>query len=220
MRRQPGVSMIRAKKRGGGAHGLTFHPLTTGRWSDFEKLFGASRGCDGCWCMWWKLGTSEFNANRGEANRKAMRAIVRAGKVPGILAYAGDEPVGWCAAEPRAAYPRLARSRLRAPVDAAPVWSVTCFFVAPAWRRRGVTVRLLEAAADHVRRQGGRIVEGYPNDPQSGDSPDAWVYTGLVSAFRSAGFKEVARRSGSKPIMRRSLAPTRTKSRTCTNLRP
>ena len=209
MTRQGTMARCGSGKPAGKAARFEFHPLTSDRWRDFETLFGECGACDGCWCMWWKLGNLEFNANRGEANRKAMRAIVRSGTVPGILAYAGGEPVGWCAVEPRVVYPRLARSRVRAPVDDAPVWSVTCFFVAPSWRRRRVTVHLLGAAADHVRRQGGRIVEGYPNDPRSGGSPDAWVYTGLVSAFLSAGFKEVARRSASKPIMRRALRAAR-----------
>ncbi|HKQ62266.1 MAG TPA: GNAT family N-acetyltransferase, partial [Candidatus Polarisedimenticolaceae bacterium] len=91
------------------------------------------------------------------------------------------------------------------PVDAAPVWSVSCLFVARAHRRRGISVGLLRAARRHAARHGALLVEGYPVDPR-GRAPDAFVWTGLASAFRQAGFTEVARRSPTRPIMR---APAR-----------
>ena len=187
---------------------LGFHPLTPDRLLDLERLFGPRGACAGCWCMWWKTTRSEFDAGRGEGNRDAMRRQVRAGVVPGILAYAGDEPVGWCAVEPRSAYPRLARSRTLAPVDEAPVWSVTCFFVARAWRGKGVTAALLGAAAAHARRAGATALEGYPVAPR-GETADAWLYTGLATTFARAGFEEVARRSPTRPVMRMRLGPSR-----------
>jgi GNAT superfamily N-acetyltransferase len=122
-----------------------------------------------------------------------------------LIAYAGDEPVGWCAVAPREDYPRLARSRILAPVDDAPVWSVTCFFVRRDRRRRGVTVALLDGASRWVAAQGGRIVEGYPTDTDK-DQPGAFVHHGLLPAFARAGFREVARRSKSRPIVRRKAA--------------
>jgi GNAT superfamily N-acetyltransferase len=127
-----------------------------------------------------------------------------------VLAYAGREPVGWCAVAPRSEYAGLARSRVLQPLDDKPVWSVTCFFVARGYRRRGVTVGLLGAAAQLAASRGGKWLEGYPVDPRR-DSPDPWVFTGLAEAFRRAKFKEVARRSPTRPIMRRALrrAPAR-----------
>jgi GNAT superfamily N-acetyltransferase len=89
------------------------------------------------------------------------------------------------------------------PVDSQPVWSIVCFFVAPASRRRGVTAALLRAAVEHARRRGAKIVEGYPVDPD-GNYPDTFAYVGLISAFRRAGFREVARRSPGRPTMRRT----------------
>lgn len=183
---------------------FTFRPVTADRWKDLETLFGARGACGGCWCMWWRTGLAEFKAGKGEGNKKALRRIVSRGEVPGILAYAGSVPAGWCALAPRENYPRLANSRILKPVDEAPVWSVTCFFVAKPFRRTGLTSRLLRAAVDHVRRRGGGIVEGYPVELRKGSLPDPFVYTGLASAFRTAGFVEVARRSPTRPIMRQS----------------
>jgi len=89
---------------------------------------------------------------------------------------------------------------------AAGVWSVVCFFVAKHFRRRGLTTKLLDAAAAYARKHGARIIEGYPVDPKPGTrSVDVFVWTGLASAFRNAGFEEVQRRSPTRPIMRRVL---------------
>jgi GNAT superfamily N-acetyltransferase len=183
---------------------LEIHRLTASRWADFEKLFGKNGACAGCWCMWWRLPHAQWLAQKGENNRKAMQKLVKAGSVPGLLAYADAQPVGWCAVAPRQDYPRFNKSRVLKPVDEQPVWSVTCFFVAREFRRRGITTQLLEAAAKFARRRGAKILEGYPIEPKR-DQPDAFVYTGLASAFRKAGFKEVARRSPTRPIFRREL---------------
>jgi len=155
--------------------------------------------------MWWRLPHRQWTQQKGAGNKRAIRCIVQAGGVPGLLAYAGGEPVGWCAVAPRAAYPRLATSRILRPVDDRSVWSVPCFFVAKAYRRRGVSLALLRAAVEFARERGAEGVEGYPIEPRK-DQPDLFVYTGLASTFRRAGFKEVARRTPSRPIMRKSLA--------------
>ena len=182
---------------------LAIHAVTSPRWPDLEKLFGPRGACAGCWCMWWKLPRSEFDLLRGDGTRLALKRLVDAGNVPGLLAYVRSEPVGWCALSPREAYPRLERSRVLKRVDNEPVWSVVCFFVARPFRRKGVTVRLLEAAVAHARQHGAAIVEGYPVEPRGTKIPDVFAYTGTISAFRQAGFVEVVRRSATRPIMRR-----------------
>ena len=184
---------------------LEIHPATSDRWKDLEALFGERGACAGCWCMWWRLPRSQWTAGRGAGNRKALRRLVQRDPAPGLIAYAGAEPVGWCALAPRADYTALQRSRVLKPVDDAPVWSVTCFFVRKDWRRRGLTRRLLAAAARFAREHGGRILEGYPTEPSQDAVADVFVFTGLASAFRAAGFEEVARRSAARPIMRRTL---------------
>ena len=179
-----------------------FHPLTPERWRDFEHLFGKRGATGGCWCMWWRLTASEFNANKGEPNRRAMKKIVDSGRVPGILAYHDGGVMGWCSVAPREEFPRLERSRILKPVDDRPVWSVVCFYVAKSRRRAGVASKILRAAAEYVKGRGGRILEGYPVDTSGRDMPDVFVYHGLADLFRAAGYKEVARRSRTRPIMR------------------
>jgi GNAT superfamily N-acetyltransferase len=181
---------------------LKFHPLTAKQWKDLLNLFGERGACGGCWCMWWRMTRSEFNREKGEGNKKAFKKIVDRGEVPGILAYVGREPIGWCSVAPREAFSSLERSRILKKVDNKPVWSVVCFFVAKPFRYKGVSVSLLKAATEYVKKQGGKIVEGYPVEPKTEKFPDAFAYHGLASAFRQAGFKEVARRSKTRPIMR------------------
>ena len=180
---------------------LSFHPLTQKLWRDFELLFGKNGACGGCWCMYWKLRGKEFSDNTGNTTRQMQKAVVDSKIVPGLLAYSDGYPVGWIAVEPRSAYPKLARSRTLKPVDDQEVWSITCFFVEKKNRRKGITVELLKAAVDYVKTQGGIIVEGYPVDATQNQA-DAFVYTGTASAFKQAGFKEVARNSPTRPIFR------------------
>jgi GNAT superfamily N-acetyltransferase len=131
-----------------------------------------------------------------------LKRIVDSGEIPGILAYSQGQPIAWCAVAPRESYPTLERSRVLKRVDEKPVWSVVCFYVAKKFRRKGVSTDLLGAVIEHVRRRGGKIVEGYPVEPRKGWAPDAFAYTGLVEAFRKTGFSEVLRRSETRPIMR------------------
>jgi GNAT superfamily N-acetyltransferase len=177
-------------------------PLTPERWEDLEKLFGERGAVGGCWCMWWRIKRSEFERQRGDANKTALKTIVESGEVPGLLAYVDSEPIGWCSIGPREAYPVLQRSRTLKPVDDKPVWSVVCFFIAKPFRRRGVMVRLLRASIDYARAHGATIIEGYPVEPREEETPDTFAYTGIVQAFREVGFVEVARRSAARPIMR------------------
>ena len=134
---------------------LRFEPLTSEYWGDFENLFGARGACAGCWCMWWRLKRTEWTRNKGEGNRLAMKALVESGRSLGILAYDGELAVGWCAVEPRENYPVLENSRTLKRVDDRNVWSVTCFFVRKEYRKKGVSIALLKAAARHVREHGG-----------------------------------------------------------------
>ncbi len=180
-------------------------PLQAARWADLERLFGARGACGGCWCLWWRSKRSEFEKHKGAGNKKRLKKIVASGETPGLIAYDRGEPVAWCAIAPREAYPVLENSRVLKRIDDQPVWSVTCFFVSRPYRGRGVSTLLLEAAVRYARRQGARIVEGYPVEPRKGRMPDAFAWTGLVGGFRKAGFVEAARRSKTRPIMRYAI---------------
>jgi len=170
-------------------------------------LFGPRGACGGCWCMSWLVPKKEFRAGcaeGGKGNKAAFKKRVKTGPPPGLIAYHGKTPVGWIAAGPREGYVRLAASRILQPVDETPVWSAPCFFVAKEHRGKGLSVELLKAAAEFAQANGAPALEGYPSDIDK-PLPAPFVYTGLASGFKKAGFKEVVRRSKSRPIMRRKL---------------
>jgi GNAT superfamily N-acetyltransferase len=156
--------------------------------------------------MLWRIKRSDFEKQKGGANRKAMKNLIQKEQIPGIIAYLADEPVGWCSVEPRDNFPALARSRILKPVDDQPVWSIVCFFIDKKYRNAGLSIQLIEAVIQYVKERGGRIVEGYPVEPKKEKMPSVFAWTGLSSAFIQAGFHEVARRSDTRPIMRYIIA--------------
>jgi GNAT superfamily N-acetyltransferase len=181
---------------------ITCHPVTASRWKDLEELFGERGACGGCWCMFWRIPRKEYEARKGEKNKQSLKKIVTDGSPPGILAYSGKEVIGWCAVAPREEYVGLQTSRILKPVDDKPVWSISCLFVKKGYRRRGVSAKLLRAAVDFAASKGAKTVEGYPTDPANEKMPDPFLWHGISSSFTAAGFKEVLRRSETRPIMR------------------
>jgi GNAT superfamily N-acetyltransferase len=185
---------------------LVFKPVTVTEWPDLQRLFGPNGADGGCWCMWWRIKRSEFDRSHGEPNRRAMEAIIRSGEVPGILAYLEGEPIGWCSVAPRDAFPVLDRSPVLKRVDDRPVWSIVCFYIARPYRRRGLTGLLIDAAVDFARSRGATIIEAYPVDPGTASVDPGEAFTGLIGTFGRAGFREVARRSKRRAVLRLGIA--------------
>lgn len=181
---------------------LEFHAATADRWPDLERLFGERGACGGCWCQAWRRPRREFEAGKGAANRAELKRIIESGAEPGVIAYHLGQPVGWCSVAPREQFPVLENSRVLKRIDGRAVWSITCVFVSKRLRGRGVQTALLRAAVGHVRAHGGKVVEGYPQEPRQGRIPDAFAWTGVLRAFLAAGFSECPRHSPTRPIVR------------------
>jgi ribosomal protein S18 acetylase RimI-like enzyme len=189
---------------------LSVRPLTPERWPDLEVIFNA-RGCSvarACWCMYYRRSgagaQSAAHMARARANKAELKALVDAGRPPGLIGYRGKRPVGWVSLGPREDYARLARSPVMKPVDDRPVWSVICFVVPPQYRGQGVAQALLDGAIEYARRRGARLIEAYPVD-RPGRSHDDSMWFGAKSMYDKAGFSEVARRKPQRPVMRRKL---------------
>jgi GNAT superfamily N-acetyltransferase len=180
---------------------LAICSLTPDLWPALEDLFGPQGATNGCWCMYWRIGSAYRDRPR-ERNRSAFREVVRRGPPPGLLAFHGELAVGWCQLSPRDALPWLDRTwRLRR-VDATPVWCISCFYVRKGYRRRGVTTALIAAAVGAARRAGAPALEAYPLDAALTPSASG---TGYASTFARAGFRIVARHVPPRPIMRHDL---------------
>ncbi|MEO1199887.1 MAG: GNAT family N-acetyltransferase [Pseudomonadota bacterium] len=174
-------------------------------WDSFTAVMGEKGGCGGCWCMLWRLSKKEMDSGMGDGNRRAMKQLFDNGYVPGLVAFHGEDAVGWVQIDRRDAFPRLDSSRVLKPVDDQEVWSVSCFLVDKRFRHQGLSVQLLTAACDWARDQGAAIVEGYPIDTPKAKYPPVYAWTGFLGTYRDAGFREVARRSDTRPIMRKAL---------------
>ncbi len=182
---------------------LTVRPLTPDLWPALEDLFGKGGASNGCWCMYWRIG-SEYHKRPREKNRSALRRIVKEGPPPGLLAFDGEQAVGWCQLTPRDDLRWLDRTRPLERVDDVPVWSVSCFYVRRGYRRQGVMSVLIAAALKAAKRANAPALEAYPVDTAQPDSTSN-VFTGTASTFRRAGFRTVARRLPSRPVMRHDL---------------
>jgi ribosomal protein S18 acetylase RimI-like enzyme len=188
--------------------GLEIHPVTPDRWDDLAALAGERGFTSGCWCMWWRVTSKEFDERHGAGLRRDLQRLVDAGRAPGLLAYVDGVPAGWVAVAPRDEYPRLDRSPKLRRLDDRPVWSITCFTIDRRHRRRGVAAVLLDAAVDFAQERGAEVVEAYPIDTAGAKRSSAELYTGTLAMFERAGFEEVARRGG-RPIVRRAVALSR-----------
>jgi len=177
--------------------------LTPQLWPAFEKLFGPNGACAGCWCMWWRVQDGErFMDIHGSEAKRRQKELVLAGRSRGVLAFAGGEPVGWCAYGPRTGFAALARSRSLACADAEEVWSLPCFFVKAGWRGRGVARALLRAALASMKRRGARIAEAYPVRPPSSNSG---AFTGTVPWLQAEGFRLLTDRPRGRQRARKAL---------------
>src|SRR5260221_7988991 len=179
-------------------------PLTPNLCPALEDLFGKWGASNGCWCMYWRIGGA-YRGRCGE-NRETLRKIVKRGSPPGLLAFDGDLAVGWCQLTPRDALPWLDRMWWFQRVDDVPVWSISCFFVRRAYRRQGVMSQLIAAALKTAKRAKALALEAYPVDTTAPKSTSI-IFTGTVSAFAHAGFKEVARPPAARPPLRPALEP-------------
>lgn len=183
---------------------LTIRDLTPALWPAMEALFGERGACGGCWCMYWRLERGErWDDLKGARARARMKALVKNGQARGALAFADDEPVGWCAYGRRPEFVRLERARTLACDDAGQAWAIPCFFVKAGWRDKGVATALLEHAVASLRRRGARIIEGYPVNLKAGQRlPNAFAWTGTRAMFEAAGFRRADSGDASKVRMR------------------
>ncbi len=191
-------------------------PANEAPWTDLDLIMGPPGDAYGCQCQWFKLEKHEWRAASRDERADRLRTQAACGNpdsptTSGLIAYVGDEPVGWCAVEPRSAYLRLRKARTpwtgrdEDPADDS-VWAVTCFQVRAGFRRRGVSAALARASVEFARERGARAVEGYPTVIEPGKSaPESNLYVGTVGVFEQAGFVEVAAPSTRRRVMRVEL---------------
>ncbi|MBL0888210.1 GNAT family N-acetyltransferase [Myceligenerans indicum] len=207
-----------AQEASGTAPGIVVLPANAVSWEELRTVFGRRGTPAWCQCQWFKFASREFRALDRPAREEHLREQTACGdpdasSTSGVVAFLDGEPAGWCAVEPRTAYPRLRTSRLvwsGRSEDAADssVWAVTCFVTRKGFRRRGIGTALAAAAARFAQERGATAVEGYPLLPHpegAGRVSSGDLFVGTVRMFESAGFHEVSRPTERRAVMRREL---------------
>lgn len=190
----------------------TIRELTEGTFPDFARL-AFKQG--GCWCMFYQrakpIGRGLSSEGRNRRNRKDKRTLVRQRRSHAILVYEDNTPVGWCQYGGQDELPRIdARRGYRQaapPVEATKLWRITCFFVDPKHRGRGVAMLALKAVLESIKKQGGGVVEAYPVVSAKMAGVPEWRWFGTPGMFRREGFRTVVALGTSGVLMRKTISP-------------
>ncbi|MBC9820857.1 GNAT family N-acetyltransferase [Terrabacter sp. MAHUQ-38] len=192
---------------------MTFdvRPATLARFDDVATMLGPKNPTSNvCWCLSHRVDARTNKELVGPERAEYVRRLTRRKVAPGVLAYDGDEVVGWAAVAPRSELP-FERSTKIPHVDDLPVWSIWCIRVRPGHRGRGIAQPLLEGAVEYARTKGAPAVEGYPVDNRGAKVDLTMAYVGTRTLFERAGFHKVSDTDSvsggfARVIMRRELS--------------
>jgi GNAT superfamily N-acetyltransferase len=165
----------------------------------FDQALGDFADWSGCYCGFYDTPGENWEADPSTAaqHRAAREARIRNGQASGVLAYAGQEVVGWCNAAQRSEYVNLRRYSRVPAIPNVSVGLVMCFVVLPSWRGRGVASGLLNAAEDLLRARGGAVAEAYPRAQGSSSLPwPAAYYKGPWTMYEKAGYAIESQQDG------------------------
>jgi GNAT superfamily N-acetyltransferase len=144
-----------------------------------------------CWCLSYRIPSKENVALTGPARGERVQQLVRENPPPGVLAYEGDEVVGWAAIHPRSDT-AFATNRKIPHVDDLAVWSLWCVRVRPGHRKQGIAHHLVAGAVEFARGRGAPAVEAYPVANEGKKVDLTMAYVGTQALFERAGFVKAA----------------------------
>jgi len=176
---------------------IKVNQLTMDLWPAFESLFGNHGACNGCWCMYWRIG-ADYHKRSRDLNKQAFHKIVNNGGVPGLLAFQDEIPIGWCQLTPKSSLNWLLKDNSIKSKDDENIWCISCFYIKPSYRKKGVTSALIEAAIKFARKANASLLEAYPRDSNNS-------FTGYLSTFFKAGFIEVGQCKHGRTLVRKYL---------------
>jgi GNAT superfamily N-acetyltransferase len=145
--------------------------------------------------MYWR----NRSLGHGTPKKRALGALARAGREPGLLAYDVDEAVGWISLAPREEFRALLGSPQYRPQDEDEgVWSIVCFVVDRPRQGEGVASALLGGAVAHARKRSATVLEAYPHRSKTDN------YMGHLELFLEHGFR-VVRKTRTRALVRRDF---------------
>jgi GNAT superfamily N-acetyltransferase len=182
---------------------LVVVPGTPDRLDDVVTILGGNP--EACLCQYWRLSSGDFNRARGPRRVRLLRAQLGEEPPAGMIAYLGEEPVGWCGFGIRQRVQRLVRSRTIPAIDDRPVWSIYCFTVRTGHRRKGIARALLAGLIEYAREAGAPALEAYPVETAGLRIHGTAAYVGVASMFVDAGFVRVVETGARSDHLPRTL---------------
>ncbi|AUI53205.1 GNAT family N-acetyltransferase [Arthrobacter crystallopoietes] len=171
---------------------MTIEVRAATAFDDVKTMLGPKRpDANVCWCLSYRIPSKDNLALRGQERGQLAELLCRQDPPPGVLAYDGDEVVGWAAVHPKADT-SFARNRKIPHVDDVDVWSVWCIRARPGHRGKGISHHLLRGAVEFARKHGAPAIEGYPVDNDGKKVDLTMAYVGTRKLFERAGFSKVA----------------------------
>ena len=174
---------------------VTVHPVTEDRVGDWLRLFDHDAFADNpdwasCYCLEPHIpATPERPERPWRETRGTVAERLRCGSTFGYLAYVDGRPAGWVNASLRSDYGLY---RLVDPGGPEPstVIGVSCFVIAPPFRRHGIASALLDRVIADAAARGASWVEAYPHSAP--DAGDAGHFRGPRSMYDARGFEPIA----------------------------
>lgn len=180
----------------------TVKPLDESTFPDFAQAVEKNKIWGGCWCL-------AFHGTPGEpaeTTKEAKACRVREGRTHAALVYEGEDCVGWCQFGRTEELQRIKhRKQYEQEMEDLPDWRITCFVVDKGHRRRGVAELSLKGALEEIERQGGGVVESYPQDVEGRKVSGSFLYNATLGLFEKCGFSRVRRLGKNHWVVRKSL---------------
>ncbi len=161
-------------------------------WHDFEAFFEQKGILRNCWCMAWRMTKEEAKNNTSECRKQYIKARIAADVPIGLLAYDQERVIAWCSIAPKDSHTGLGGEE-----SLENIWSLTCFFILPEYRKHGIAHTLIDAAKQYAKENGGQYLEAYP---VAEDSP-SYRYMGFVSTFEKEGFLHTGKAGSRRNVM-------------------
>ncbi|MFH8253216.1 GNAT family N-acetyltransferase [Microbacterium sp. B2969] len=183
---------------------IEIHPVTEGRIDDWLRFFDRDAFPDNpdwgsCYCL---------HPHTGDAPERPWRDVradmierLRSGATLGYLAYVDGRVAGWVNASRRSTYAKYGDVDRDGPAPDSIV-GVSCFVIAPPYRRHGVSSALLDRVVADGEARGAQYIEGYPRRETDGGDADA--FCGPRSMFDRRSFAPTEER-GHYTVVRRPV---------------
>lgn len=203
------------------APSITFAPVSVEDGPALTALF--ERACAGCFCRYWhfegdKNAWLDRLAHAPERNAQELLADLNTSESAplGVVARAlhpsraepsGSAIVGWMKLTSADRVPKLYEQRVyrRLPCfdgDRSRIFTIGCFLVDPAERRRKIAAGLLVTGIELARSRGASAIEAFPRRAELLGDEERW--TGPLELFLQHGF-EIVHEVAQYPVLRLSI---------------